>query len=49
MNARTRTRAALDRLADDGAIGGSDLAGRGSRQRLALWRLRPALPDAECG
>ena len=51
---RERTRAALERLAADGAIGGYDLAGRGARQRLALWRPRPALPaphvDAgECG
>ena len=41
---RTLVRAALERLAVDGAIGGYDLAGRGSRQRLALWRPRPALP-----
>ena len=45
--ARRRTRAALARLASDGAIGGYDLAGRGSRERLELWRPRLALaaPD----
>ena len=50
-NARRATRTALERLAGDGAIGGYDLAGRGSRQRLALWRSRPALPapDADAG
>ena len=52
--ARRRTRAALDRLASDGAVGGYDLAGRGSRERLELWRPRLALasPDdagRECG
>ena len=49
---RKRTKAALDRLATDGALGGYDLAGCGSRQRLALWRPRLALPasadDGEC-
>ena len=48
-NARRATRAALERLAADGAIGGYDLAGRGSRQRLTLWRPRPALPAPDDG
>ena len=49
---RERTRAVLDGLAADGAIGGYDLAGRGARRRLALWRPRLALPapaDGDCG
>ena len=52
-NARQSTRATLDRLARDGAIGGYDLAGRGARQRLALWRPRRELAapaeDGGCG
>ena len=40
---RKRTKAALARLATDGALGGFDLAGHGSRQQLAIWRPRPQL------
>ena len=53
-NLRRTTREALGRLARDGSIGGYDLAGRGSRQRLALWRpprqlVRPSNDGRACG
>ena len=53
-NLRRTTREALGRLARDGSIGGYDLAGRGSRQRLALWRpprqlARPSDDGRACG